>query len=259
MVLTTARSLTLWTALFAAAFVYAAVSSSDYVDARTGIPIRFEMTDDMFPTSWVGGDVRATAVGVDVSEVDRSLQLVDAAMVKYPAGLLRENLEAVYFVKQMRFYGLKYGGTNSRNTIYIANRGVRQGFTDQYILSTFHHELSSILLRNHAEQFDNDAWQAANVEGFRYRSSGMQSLKDGTADTKYGGQFHVDGFLNQYATSSMEEDFNTYAEALFMGDHRFWEIVDRFPRVQQKADVILAFYGSLDPGYTEGYFRGLGQ
>ena len=255
----TARSLTLWTALAAAAFVYAAASSSDYVDARTGIPIRFEMTDDMFPPSWLGGEVRATAVSVDKAEVDRSLQLADAGMANYPAGLLKENLEAVYFVKEMRFYGLKYGGTNSRGTVYITNRGVRQGFTDLYILSTFHHELSSILLRNHPEKFDSAAWHAANREGFRYRSSGMESLKDGSADTKYGHRFHIDGFLNQYATSSMEEDFNPYAEALFMGDRRFWEIVDRFPRVEQKADVILAFYGALDPGYTEEHFRGLAQ
>ncbi|MCH8978142.1 MAG: hypothetical protein IH945_02730 [Armatimonadetes bacterium] len=255
----TARSLTLWTALAAAAFVYAAVSSSDYVDARTGIPIRFDVTDAMFPPSWHGGKVRATAVGVDEAEVDRSLQLVDTAMAKYPAGLLRENLEAVFFVKEMRFYGLKYGGTNSRDTVYIANRGVRQGFTDRYVLSTFHHELSSILLRNHASKFDAEAWRSANRDGFRYRSSGMESLKDGTADTKYDHRFHVDGFLNQYATSSLEEDFNTFAEALFIGDRRFWEIVDRFPRVERKADAILAFYGALDPGFTEEHFRDLAQ
>ena len=255
----TARSLTLWTALAAAAFVYAAVSTSDFVDARTGIPIRFDMADDMFPPSWRGGRVHATAVRVDASEVSRSLELVDAAMSKYPAGLLKQNVEAVFIVKEMRFYGLKYGGTNSRDTIYVTNRGVGDGFTDRYILSTFHHELSSILLRNHAEMFDKAAWHAANRDGFSYRSSGMQSLKDGTADTKYSRRLHLDGFLNQYATSSMEEDFNTFAEALFTGDSRFWEVVDRFPRIAEKAEVILSFYQGLDPQFTEQYFRSVAE
>lgn len=217
------------------------------------------MTDEMFPPSWRGEDVRATAVRVDNAEINRSLHLADAAMAKYPSGLLKENLEAVFFVKEMRFYGLRYGGTNSRSTVYITNRGTVQGFTDRFVLSTFHHELSSILLRNHAEKFDKAAWHAANMRGFRYRSSGMESLKDGTADTKYDHRFHVDGFLNQYATSSMEEDFNTFAEALFMGDRSFWEIVDRFPRVEQKAHVILAFYGALDPVFTEEHFRSFAQ
>ena len=255
----TARSLTLWTALAAAAFVYAAVSTTDYVDARTGIPIRFDTTDDMFPPSWRGGKVRASAVRVDAGEVNRSLELVDAAMSKYPAGLLKQNIDAVFIVKEMRFYGLKYGGTNSRDTIYVSNRGVGDGFTDHYILSTFHHELSSILLRNYPVMFDRAAWLAANRDGFTYRSSGMESLKDGTAGTKYSRRFHLDGFLNQYATSSMEEDFNTFAEALFTGDSRFWEAVDRYPRVEKKAAVILAFYAALDPGYTEEHFRSLAE
>lgn len=259
MVRKTARSFTLWTTLAAAAFVFAAVSTSDYVDARTGIPIRFEVTDEMFPPSWQADDVRARAVRIDDSEIDRSLRLVDAAMAMYPADLLKENVEAVFFVKEMRFYWLKYGGTNSRDTIYIANRGAAKGFSDQYIVSTFHHEISSILARNHPQKFDKAAWSAANGEDFQYRSSGMQSLKDGTAETRYDEQFHPDGFLNQYATSSMEEDFNTFAEAIFTGDQGFWQIADTYPRVGRKALVILEFYRALDPGFTEEHFRSLAR
>ncbi len=211
------------------------------------------------PESWLSAEIRGQAVPLDSSEERRSRAIVTRAISLYPQSLLDQNLSSVFVVKELWFYGVKYGGTNSRTSIYIANRGTQQGFTDAFIASTFHHELSSILLRNHPERLDEAAWRDANRAGDQYRKSGTQSLLDGTAETRYSANFHVNGFLNQYGTSSVEEDFNTFAEALFSGDDRFWRAVDQFSRVEKKKDLIVAFYQSLDPLFTEEYFRAISR
>ena len=211
----------------------------------------------MFPESWQGGEIQAYAVRVSDAQVDRSAAIARRAMAKYPAALLSDNLKAVYYVNEMRFYGLRYGGTNSRSNVYITNRGRVLGFSDKFVEATFHHEFSSILLRNYRDEFDEEEWLAANRDGFKYTSSGVQALKAGKADTHYRTDYHIDGFLNQYGQASIEEDFNTFAEALFNGDPSFWRVASLFPRIERKKDIAISFYQRVHPQFNEGYFLSL--
>lgn len=184
---------------------------------------------------------------------------MDKALAKYPAKLLTENLTAIHFAKKLRFYGLSYGGTNSLDTVYIANRGVRAGFTDRFLEAAFHHEFSSILLRNFSDEFDYLAWTGANRAGFSYHSDGTEAVRSGRSDTKFRPEFHAQGFLNEYATASIEEDFNTFAEAIFLGERKFWKAVDLWPRVHTKAMIVIQFYRHLNSDLTEEYFRSLSR
>lgn len=229
--------------------------AGEFVDPRTGIPVRYEIDAQTFPDSWRCGDIRAEAMPLASYEVLRSKRIAVTALSVYPVGLLKHNLRAVYFADTLTFYGLSYGGTNSYDTVYIANRGATQGFTDNFLLRTFHHEFSSILLRNYPAQFDSAAWRAANRSA--YGTGGIDALKNGRCDTKYEAKYNVDGFLNQYGTSSLEEDVNTFAEAMFSGDRAFWTLADRFPRIKDKKDVLVKFYRALDPSLTEDYVRSL--
>ena len=209
----------------------------------------------MFPPSWREAAINAQAMPLDPVEVARSERDAERALALYPVELVKKNLKAVYFIKEMRFYGLQYGGTNSADTVYVANAGEKSGYTDDFLTGAFHHEFSSILLRNYPDKFDEKAWRASNAPGVEYRQGGTESLRSGTADTSYVERFNVDGFLSQYGTSSVEEDFNTYAEALLTGDRAFWAVVERFPRVAAKKDLIVAFYAKLDPSFNERFFR----
>ncbi|MEX2243864.1 MAG: hypothetical protein WD716_08475 [Fimbriimonadaceae bacterium] len=233
--------------------------AADTSDPRTGVPIRYEIDASTFPASWRGGEVNARATRIPRSEDARSQRLAMAALGRYPREVVTKHLRAVHFVGEMSFYGVPYGGTNSRDAVYIANRGADAGFDDAFIVSTFHHEFSSILLRNNPDRFDELAWTGANAPHARYGTGGTQAIKDGTANTAYRAELHSAGFLNQYSTSSVEEDFNTFAEALFRGDARLWNICRQFPRVARKKDLIVAFYASLDPSLTEEFFRSLAE
>ncbi len=233
--------------------------AADSNDPRTGTPIKCELDAGMFPQSWQTPEIKATALAVDKSEAFRSQICAEVALKHYPVELVRKNLKAVYFAKELSFYGVQFGGTNSQDTIYIANRGERAGYTGEYLVSAFHHEFSSILLRNFWDKFDEEAWVAANGPGAVYREGGVIAIRDGMSDTTFKAKYNVDGFLNEYGSASLEEDFNTFAEALFGSDRTFWTLVDRYPRLAKKKDVIVAFYTRLDPQFTESYFRSLAK
>lgn len=224
-----------------------------------GVPVLTEFTAETFPASWQTADIRATAVSLSAEERARSLKVVAKAFSRYPDAVLDRELERVFVLRRINFYGLDYGGTNSSDTVYLANDGAANGYTDSYLEAAFHHELSSIVLRNHMARFDVDGWKAANPTGFRYGDGGTAALRTGQASTAVDERLMADGFVSQYSKASLEEDFNMVAECLFMGRESFWRGVDRHPALAKKAQLAIALYGTLDPVFNEAWFRTLSK
>ena len=209
----------------------------------------------MFPADWRNDEVRAKATPIAQSEVPRSLRLTKQAISKYPANLLKSNLKAVYLVRTLNFFGSEYGGTNSLDAVYLCNDGYLKGFTNRYLEQSFHHEFSSILLRNYAHKFPESKWRAANLTGTKYLGDGLAAVQQGKSSIVYSISAFRKGFLTEYAQASVEEDFNTVAEGLFLGDRQYWQAVDQYPALKRKCHVAIAFYKSLNSGFTEKKFR----
>lgn len=226
-------------------------------EPRTRIPVSFLAENGMFPKEWTVEPINAVSADLDVPERERSAKVVLAAMAVYPAEFLKRELKAVYVTASIEFYGLAYGGTNSLDTVYLSNKGAAKGYSDAYIWGSFHHEFSSILLRNHPKLLDDKAWAAANPQGFSYGQGGTEALRDGKASTKYDPALAALGFVAEYAKASFEEDFNMIAEGLFSGNPEFWKLVDENPNLATKARLAMGFYQKLLPEYTEDRFRGL--
>jgi hypothetical protein len=215
------------------------------------------LSSDMFPQSWRGGDIDAKATALAPEEVDRSLRLVRLALTRYPEPVLNKNLRRIYLVRDLLFFGVPYGATNSLDCLYLCNRGVREGFTDWYLESSVYHEFSSILLRNYPKFWDEKAWLAANPKGFHYLGDGTQAIRQGAASLDRDPKLYRLGFLTAYSQASVEEDFNVMTESLFMGDSGFWRAVDTYPRLRKKLEVALKLYGGIDRQFTESRFRKL--
>lgn len=221
------------------------------------VPVYTSVRQGMFPASWNQREISPIASSLEPTEINRTFTVLDRAMEKYPDSLLKRNLKKVYVVRRLSFYGVPYGGTNSSDTVYLANAGREMGFSDRFLEESFHHEFSSILLRNYPNLFDRRAWLAANPPGFKYLGDGTMAVRSGSASTKASPRLQADGFMAQYATASIEEDFNMIAEALLTGNSDFWRAVQSSPRLRQKADVAIRFYGSLSGSFNESSFRSL--
>ena len=68
---------------------------------------------------------------------------------------------------------------------------------------------------------------------------------------------HKSGFLHAYAQASQEEDFNSIASRLLMGDEGLWNTVAQFPKIKEKTLLVMAFYGRLHPQFTPSWFETL--
>ncbi|WP_298511296.1 hypothetical protein [uncultured Kordia sp.] len=229
--------------------------NSQVVDKRTGIQIFYEVHEDTFPVSWTTAEIAAKGISLDSTEIKRSLKIVKAALDKYPNNVITKNLKRVYILKSIEFYGEKFGGTNSSDTVYIANNGNDLGYSDAYLEKSFHHEFSSILLRNYPFYMKKDRWIASNK--ITYGDGGVTALKEDKSNQDFNSLLHAKGFLHQYATSSFENDFNSFAENLFLPSENFYATVELFPQLKNKLWIIRNFYGAIDKAFTKKYFSDL--
>ena len=226
-----------------------------------GILVSFKYSSSIFPADWQAAPISAKGEAITATEISRSKSIMAKALKKYPAIALLKELKTVYSLKEMKFYNLGYGGTNSNDALYLTNNGVKLGFTGLYLEQTFHHEFSSILYRNHPSYFDEAGWKNANITGFDYNDpeAGVGAIRKNQSSQDLDTALCTKGFLTQYSLSGMENDINTFAQNLFSASENFWLYVDRYPRINKKTKLLIAFYNKIDPLFTESYFKKLSR
>ncbi len=212
----------------------------------------------MFPPNWDKEPVCAEALDLQDSEMKRSRQIAYRALGKYPRDLLDRNLNRVYFLSFIAFYNMTYGGSNAADRIYLTNNGVGQNYSDKYIERLLHAELSSVLLRNYPGHLDLKAWKELTPKGFSYGRGGRNALSSGTASEAQRENYYKNGFLSQYAQSSIENDFNAIAKHMFCPTDNWQQLLNTYPALRAKYEMVVAFYHELDPVFSKAYFSKLG-
>ena len=245
------------TVLLVLSFSWARVGAEETVIQQKPVRLITSSERNIFPESWLSAEIDAKAEALRKDEIKRSRKILNSAIKKYRGRVLADNLDTVYVLHRLKYYGISVSGTNSWPNVYIANRGSREGFTDQWVETTFHEEFSSILLRNFPGYLAREAWEKANGESFRYGESGVQAVKDGTAGQRFDAPYHAEGFLYEYAKSTLENDLNSIAGQLFIGDPLFWQVVDKYPRMAEKTELVISFYNKIHPGFDKRSFRSL--
>lgn len=225
-----------------------------------GIGIRFHYTPEIFPEQWRSNPVNAHGEEIASREIQRTKEIMAVALNKYPVATLQKNLSGgVFWLKSMKFFNVGYGGTNSSDALYLTDNGENFGFSNFYIEQTFHHEFSSILMRNYSTWLDTIAWKNANEKGFNYNDpeNGVGAIRKNQISQKLDTAICKKGVLTEYGMSSLENDANTFAQNLFCPAANFWVIVDNYPMIKRKAMLLIEFYHHLNSVFTETYFRQL--
>ena len=224
-----------------------------------GIDILFETTNDMFPRSWHSNRVDAHAESLPKGLRHKAKDILNQAIAKYPEDILFQNLEKVYILKSLQFFGVPYGATNRKGVIYLTYDEYIPEGTQTYVEGFFHHEFSSILYRKYKKLLDPCDWSCLNPSDFQYGEGGVVAILNGEASMKFNNDLFKQGFLNKYGQSAFEEDFNVFSQNLFSGGEEFWNAVDSFPRIRKKTTLLIGFYHQIDPRFTEDYFRSLSR
>ena len=230
--------------------------------------IRWRSDSAIFPEHWTRAPFHARAAPVEEAQKERARRQIRKALAKYPPELVERTLRQVFVLGRMSFYdGVEYSGTASQHTLYLVIRDPAEGFSEEFIESNFHHEYSTLLLNRHLDNFDQDAWQSANPEGFRYLGGNSWSAaqgKDGGALAIEQGRISLEragrdtlrqGFLSEYSMSSIENDFNLYAAALFVDGPELARLAERYPAIARKREIAIRFYSALHPALDKHYFN----
>jgi hypothetical protein len=207
----------------------------------------------IFPEDWYGGEINATAASLKKEEENRSIHIIKNALEKYPEEIISNNLRKVYLLDRMSFFGVSYGGTCSDVNVYITNRGYK-GF---YIEQTLHHEFSSILWKNHRSSFKEQEWLSLNPENFTYGNGGVDAIKNNRSSIDPDEKFNRLGFINEYATSDLEEDINCNAEYLFLPNEQYYQLLLKYDVIRKKRELLIEFYHNLHSSLNKDFFQDL--
>jgi hypothetical protein len=128
---------------------------------------------------------------------------------------------------------------------------MQQGYSDDYLKKTIHHEFSSILIHNNSFPVKN--WMAVLPNDFSYAKSVEQevtAINSGWKPETPAPEIFEKGFLTKYGMSTMENDINTYAEMLFTEPERLKNLAREYIDIERKYAILTAFYRNLDKTHT---------
>ena len=235
--------------------------------------IRFPADNGFLPPSWISDPIGAVVEPLKPEYHQSAETIIRKALAKYPEEMLKQFLEGVSIVGSLRFYDVGYGGTymaNGRQIVLV----YRPTFDPRGFEQRFHHEFSSILLKKNEGLFDGNRWISANGREFSYRAPGIVEEQTGdrseatrvlaAEQKKTGGSgssllrldadLMKEGVLTPYNRVSVEQDLNEMAAHLFTNPD-LWSFCERYPRIDQKVDVLIDFYRKLHPSMDRLYFR----
>lgn len=167
-------------------------------------------------------------------------------MAKYTPAFLHANLVHIYIVQTLTFYDRPAGGVvdDTVPAVYLTAPLLRDREREvPHRARVFHHEFSSILYRHHATQFPDKVWRCTNAAQFTYESSqsGRRNLYTKLSNTRFNPDLYAQGFVCFYGQTTLEDDFNTFAELFLAYPEEARALAAIYPRMRQKLELIQGF------------------
>ena len=230
------------------------------ITCRYGIKIVYEAGNDFLsdlvdPIIPAGPARYSKVTPIRHRVLARYPHILKKAFAKYPDQIIKTYLKAIHFAGEIDQHGFKCSGSYDpyRKIVFLVNSGNQ---SEQYSISTFHHEFSSLLLKSHS--FFLNPWVDLNPEDFKYAYETTEDkLKTYNSASSVGTDVDYErGFMDSYGQTEFENDFNEYSAMIFTYPEKFKKIMNKYPRVRGKFLVWLDFYQKIDPAFTESYLLG---
>lgn len=172
-----------------------------------------------------------------------SLQGIEDALNCYPEGFVSSLIDAIFISGEMWFDGQRAGGTYGSSWLIIASSTKREGYESNYETAYYgvHHELSSFVFNQ--LPIIGFVWAGLMPIDWNPATSYLTALSvDSFATPDY-----ANGFLSKYAETSVENDFNTYAEFAFGNPDKLAELAGEHPLIAKKLRLFIGAYTVTSP------------
>ena len=225
--------------------------------AANGIEIVTIFETDIFTNKCTTGS-SIDARDLEPYRREQTLAILENQILpKYGNEFLRKHLKKIYILDEIIVNDRAVASTHCDSMLFLVNPSFLHKF---HFEKLFHAEFSIMLLEAYPEYFDQDSWMKLNSILFQY--VGYDKTLENQLSVAYKGLWPDfeearNGFVYEFAKSSMKADFGSIASFLF-AEHVFRKhIPEKFPVVQKKLDFALRFYNQLDPRFTAEYFDAL--
>lgn len=217
----------------------------DDIEQLYGIELEAELEKTIIPEVWVNPPASGKVEAIAQSNLCRAVSILSQELKKYPPEVIRSNLKSIYLLKSLSFYGVEYGGTSLGRSLYLTAGDRSEGYSEYYFSSLIHHELSSLLFKVYA--FPEEKWSAINPKDFHYAKSDQEILNaiETHADLEGSDKLYHNGFLADYGKSTLENDFNLYAELAFVDPKKLHTLSKKYPIIKKKAELVKKFYMNI--------------
>ena len=190
--------------------------------------------------------VSITDLPLDLSRP--ATQAVGSALAVYPPGFVDKLVHRIALAGQITLWNTQVGGFFVADAIALNAHDVASSGGETFLADSFHHELSSIV-RNQV-LFNVSDWTANNPVGFAYASlDEYKRILAQRPPVDGDDALHTQGFVSLYGTTSLDNDWNTYAEQVFGHPRDLADEIRRFPRMRDKTRQLLNVYRRLDPRF----------
>lgn len=207
------------------------------------------------PNKWQQPPIEIKFAPTTREEATARLDIVHAALAKYPDGFVRTYAKQICMIQGLTFSGLRASGTRYDDTVYLGTREpIGSPLTDEELDRLLHHELSGLILRGLIEDFPVAEWMLLNPANFRYPRSIPEGLKSGMADRFAEPALFSSGFYCRYQQLSFEEDVNVVASHVMCPAMEFQAAVTSSQRLRGKVTLWLQFlrkHGGLRAEYEQ--------
>jgi hypothetical protein len=181
-----------------------------------------------------------------------SLEVIDEAISQYPADILSSALDSIYIGGKIQTDREQFTSGfiwPQKQDIYlfstVQNDDSRSNSKE--IMGTFHHEISSILMRKY--RFDMIGFMSYNGAELEYWHDQARILEN-TSLPYYASEGLLNaGLLTHYSQTSPENDYNMYVEVAFIDPVRMSEFCSANERVERKYEHVKAFYLKISPDF----------
>ena len=221
-----------------------AVERLQDIEAEYGVAVLYKYDrEKFFPASWLKKPVDGHGGQIDTKELTRLSRIIETFVSRYPKQVIKENLQRIYLVSDLQFFGKSYGATYTGRSIYLRTRNAGAKFSAAFLRARLHSEFSSILMKRH--KFPSDEWSKLNPADFEYTGSGVEVLGQkglyGQTDPLL-----EKGFLVRYSQSSMENDFNMISDWLFTRREELDRLCEKHAVLNSKCKLAIEFYEGLE-------------
>lgn len=194
-----------------------------------------------WPNDWTEFDVSYSTVPPGM--VKQCTNVVYEFLNAYPEEELSRRLKKITVVGSLSVDGSSYYGTNhwAREEIYVVCQR-----DSTRMLRALHHEFSSILLWNNKDYFDFSEWIAQNPKGLDsyvlgWHGNGSDAAKQNLNGDWLSPSLFRKGFLTDYNQVSFENDFNRFAEYIFVHPDKVLAL-KKHSRIMAKTKLLIDFY-----------------